>query len=182
MAENEEQDSRSRKSGKTGRYVLIGLLVVVVLIVVGYEGMHYTSRPQFCTSCHEIAPQVASWQKGPHSTVECLDCHAAPGNLGYVMRKIGAYKEIYYHFTNQVPAQITWTPHIDACLNCHSDKNSAYPNAINITLLPGSAANAPPISHQPMLAGNVNCLSCHGNVGHGPLAVPYVQNQTQSQS
>ncbi|WP_088188254.1 NapC/NirT family cytochrome c [Desulfosporosinus sp. FKA] len=163
MAPNEGQPAKASKAQRT---VLIGLLVLVVLLVGAYAGMHYTSRPQFCTSCHEIAPQVASWEKGPHKSVECLSCHAAPGNLGYIVRKVSSYKELYLHFTHQVPSQIQWTPHIDACLYCHSGKDSAYPNAKNITLAPGSAPNAPPISHQPMISGNVNCISCHGNVGH----------------
>lgn len=159
-------EGKPAKASKAQRTILIGLIVLVVLVIGAYAGMHYTSRPQFCTSCHEIAPQVASWQTGPHKDVECLNCHAAPGNLGYIVRKVSSYKELYLHFTNQVPANIEWSPHIDACLYCHSGKDSAFPNAKNITLAPGSAPNAPPITHQPMIAGNVNCISCHGNVGH----------------
>lgn len=165
MADNEGQPA---KAGKAQKVVLVILIVVVVLCVAAYAGMHYTSRPQFCTSCHEIAPQVASWEKGPHKDVECLSCHAAPGNIGYIVRKVSSYKELYLHFTNQVPAKLEWTPHIDACLYCHSGKDSAYPNAVNITLAPGSGANAPPISHQPMIDGQVSCISCHQNIGHAP--------------
>lgn len=159
-------EGKPAKTGKTQKIVLSGLIVLVVLIVGAYEGMHYTSQPQFCTSCHEIAPRVASWQTGPHKEVECLSCHAAPGNLGYIMRKLSSYKEVDLQFTNRVPAKIEWTPHLDACLYCHSGKDSAYPKAKNITLMPGSGPSAPPISHRPMIDGSVNCLSCHGNVGH----------------
>lgn len=169
MAPNEGKPKQA-KASRTQKTVLIGLIVVVILVVGAYEGMHYTSRPEFCTSCHEIAPQVALWEKGPHKDVECLSCHAAPGNLGYIVRKVSSYKELYLHFTNQVPNKLEWTPHTDACLYCHSGKDSAYPNAKNITLAPGSGPNAPPISHQPMIDGKVSCISCHKNIGHAPAA------------
>ena len=167
LARNEGQPARVSKPKKA---VLIGLIIVVVMGIGAYEGMHYTSRPQFCVSCHEIAPQVSLWETGSHKDVECLSCHAAPGNLGYLVRKVSSYKELYLHFTNQVPAKLEWTPHIDACLYCHSGKDSAYPKAKNITLVPGSSPNAPPIYHEPMIEGNVNCIDCHKNEGHVPKA------------
>jgi cytochrome c nitrite reductase small subunit len=167
LTPNEGKPDRVRRTQKT---VLIVLILAVVLVVGAYAGMHYTSRPQFCTSCHEISPQVASWKTGPHKDVECLSCHAAPGNVGYIVRKLSSYKEVYLHFTHQVPAKLEWIPHIDACLYCHSGKDSAHPNAKNITLAPGSGPNAPPISHQPMIDGKVSCINCHFNVGHAPAA------------
>lgn len=163
LGENEGKAGKASKKQKTVLFVSIG---IVVLLAGAYAGMHYTSRPGFCTSCHEIAPHVASWEMGPHKNVECLSCHAAPGNVGYIVRKVSSYKELYLHFTNQVPAELEWTPHTDACLYCHSGKDKAYPTVQNITLAPGSAPNAPTVSHQPMIDGKVNCISCHGNVGH----------------
>ena len=163
LAPNEGQPAQVSKTKKA---VLIGLIIVVVLGIGAIAGMHYTSQPQFCVTCHEIAPQVASWKTGSHKDVECLSCHAATGNLGYIVRKLSSYKEVYLHFANQVPPKLAWTPHIDACLYCHSGKNSAYPKAKNITLVPGSSPNAPAIYHQPMIDGNVNCVDCHINEGH----------------
>jgi cytochrome c nitrite reductase small subunit len=169
LAPNEGQPAQVSKTKKTV-FIGIGLIMVVVLGIGAYAGMHYTSQAQFCGTCHEIAPQVASWETGSHKDVGCLSCHAAPGNLGYIERKIGSYKEVYLHFTNQVPAKLEWTPHLESCLYCHSGKDSAYPKAKNITLVPGASPNAPPIYHQPMLDGNVNCIACHKYEGHTPKA------------
>ncbi len=153
-------------SGRAKKVMLVTLIVIVVLGVGAYAGMHYTSRPQFCATCHEIAPQAASYENSPHANagVECLDCHAKPGTLGYIKRKVASYKEVYEQVTNQVPAKIEWTPHLDSCLDCHSGKNSKFPNARNITLTSGP--NAPAINHKPMLDASINCLGCHQKIGH----------------
>ena len=165
MAPNEGQPV---KPGKGKKIMLIAVIVFAVLVVGAYGGMHYTSRPQFCASCHQIAPQVASYENSPHAKVgvECLDCHAKPGTLGYIERKLSSYKEIYEQITNNVPEKIEWTPRLDSCIDCHSGKNSKFPNAKNITVQ--NVPNAAPINHKPMLDGNVNCLGCHQNLGHAP--------------
>jgi len=165
LAPNKGKPARVTKTKKT---VLIGLIIVVVLGIGAYAGMHYTSQPHFCVTCHEIAPQVTSWETGSHNGVECLSCHAAPGNLGYLGRKIGSYKEVYLQLSNQVPAKLEWTPHLDSCIYCHSGKDSEYPKAKNITLVPGSGPNAPAIYHQTIIDGNSNCIACHINEGHTP--------------
>lgn len=154
------------KPSKAKRITLICLILIVILIAVAYAGMHYTSRPQFCSSCHEIAPQVTSWELGKHNMVTCLDCHASPGGTAYIIRKLSSYKEVYLHVFHHVPTTIVWVPHLDSCLYCHSGKNHSFPNAINITLNPGSAPNAPSISYQTMMSGQTNCISCHTNIGH----------------
>lgn len=169
LASNEGKEAPVNKTKKT---MLIVLIIVILLGIGAYAGMHYTSQPHFCSSCHEIAPQVTSWETGSHKGVECLSCHAAPGNIGYLVRKIGSYKEVYLHVSNQVPEKFEWTPHLESCIDCHTGKDSAYPTAKNITLVPGSSPNAPPIYHQPMIDANVNCVACHVNEGHLPKGQP----------
>ncbi len=106
MAANEGQPAQVKKTKKTVFFIGLGLMIAVVLLIGAYAAMHYTSQPQFCVTCHEIEPSGASWETGSHQEVKCLSCHATPGNLGYIERKVGSYKEIYLHFTNQVPAKL----------------------------------------------------------------------------
>lgn len=128
--------------------------------------MHYTSQPNFCASCHEISPQVATWQVSTHNSVTCLDCHSNPGTVGYVSRKLQAVKELYVHFTNQIPANIEPKVNTETCILCHTGKNSSFPQAKNIALTSGSLA--PSSSHTFILENKVSCLNCHRYIVHPP--------------
>lgn len=75
-------------STKTKKIIIIASLALVLLGIFAVVGMHYTSQPNFCASCHQIKPNVVSWSVGPHNDVTCLKCHADPGTVGYVKRKV----------------------------------------------------------------------------------------------
>ena len=50
-----------------------------MLVMVGCAAW-YTSRPQFCNSCHIMEPYYASWQQSSHKDVSCIECHFPPGS------------------------------------------------------------------------------------------------------
>lgn len=158
-----EQDKPSVKRNMK-RLVLLSLAGIVVLVLIAGVGMHYTSQPYFCQSCHEISPNVASWQISPHNNVPCLDCHANPGTVGYVSRKLKGLGEVYLHFTNQIPAKIEPKINTETCIVCHTGKISGFPNAKNITATSGP--QAPRISHTFILSKKVSCLNCHRYTAH----------------
>lgn len=163
--EHEDQEKPSVRKN-TKKLVFLSLAGIVLLLIIAGEGMHFTSQPNFCASCHEISPQVATWQSSPHNQVTCLDCHANPGTVGYVSRKLQAVKELYVHFTNQIPANIQAQVNIQTCILCHTGQNGNFPNAKNITLTSGPSA--PSTSHTFMLDNKVNCLNCHRYTAHPP--------------
>ncbi|HVJ50425.1 cytochrome c3 family protein [Desulfitobacterium sp.] len=160
-----EQEKLSVKKN-TKKLVFLSLAGLVVLFLIAGVGMHYTSQPNFCTSCHEISPHVATWQVSPHNNVPCLECHANPGTVGYVSRKLKSVSELYYHFTNQIPANIVAKLNIETCILCHTGKNNSFPEAKNITLTSGS--QAPSSSHAFVLENKVSCLNCHRYTAHPP--------------
>src|SRR5665811_565266 len=45
------------------RLLLLLSLAAIVLIVAAIAGMHFTSQPSFCSSCHEMNPQVTAWSR-----------------------------------------------------------------------------------------------------------------------
>jgi len=151
-------------STSTKKIIFITLVALIILGAGAAAGMHFTSKPEFCASCHQIQPQVVAWRNGPHNTVDCLSCHAEPGTVGYVERKLGGLKEVYLQVTNQIPAKIEAKPHLASCIACHTGGNSKYPNAKNLKL--DSGPNAPKLSHATILKDNYNCLGCHKDVGH----------------
>lgn len=168
--DNLDLAGQATKKVITRKFILFLSLLVVLLGVSAVTAMHYTSQPNFCASCHEIAPQVVTWGQGPHKDVTCLECHANPGEVGYVERKLASYKEVFLHFTNQVPNKIEARINIASCVACHSG-SIKYPKAKNIKLASGD--RAPAMDHSEIIKNNTSCLTCHGNVGH--QAVPTQQ-------
>lgn len=146
------------------KILLVSSLSVVVLVIAAITGMHFTSQPSFCSSCHEMQSQVTAWSTGPHKEVTCLSCHSTPGTVGYVTAKINGLNQVYQHVTNQIPANITAEVNPAACISCHTG-NSAYPKAKNITL--ESGALAPKMPHAQILKDKTSCITCHKFVGHG---------------
>lgn len=155
-----EQDTNKMNVRKTA---LIFGLFAVLLGVSTILTLKFTSQPNFCASCHEIAPQVASWSEGQHKDVSCLECHADSGTVGYTKRKFGSFQEVYIHFTNKIPSKIEAKLNIVSCIDCHSG-SSKYPKAKNIKLEGGE--RAPIMNHAEILQSKTSCLTCHESVGH----------------
>ena len=150
-------------STKTKKIIIIASLSIVLLGISAVVGMHYTSQPNFCASCHQINPSVVSWSVGPHKDVTCLKCHADPGTVGYVKRKVAGLNEVYLQVTNQIPDKIEAKTNPAACISCHTG-SSEFPEAKNLLLTSGE--RAPMFPHKEMLQNKTSCLTCHQNMGH----------------
>ncbi len=57
---------------------VFGAFLLVVTLLTAFSGI-YTSRPEFCRSCHNMEPYYISWQESSHSHVSCVKCHFPPG-------------------------------------------------------------------------------------------------------
>ena len=60
----------------------------------------YTSRPQFCNSCHIMEPYYKSWQESSHKDVSCIECHFPPGFGGKVRGKMLGLVQLAKYVTN----------------------------------------------------------------------------------
>jgi len=156
-------------SSKTKRLIITVSFAIVLLGILAVVGMHYTSQPNFCTSCHQINPSVVSWSVGPHKDVTCLKCHADPGTVGYVKRKVAGLNEVYLQVTNQIPDKIEARINPATCISCHTG-SSEFPKAKNLLLTSGE--RAPRFQHTEMLQNNTSCLTCHQNMGHSITTQP----------
>ncbi|GAW93844.1 cytochrome c3 family protein [Calderihabitans maritimus] len=134
--------------------LLIILISLVGLGVVGFASLEYTSRPQFCSSCHEMKPMYESWANSSHLTVDCLECHAEPGFTGLIKTKMGALRQVAEHFKGVDPADIVAEVPSERCTSCHEIEKIKPDN--------------PKFSHQLHLTVNFDCMDCHSRVVHGP--------------
>jgi nitrate/TMAO reductase-like tetraheme cytochrome c subunit len=105
--------------------------VTIVNVLIGtqitYRGVKYMETPQFCGgSCHVMSPELATYQNAPHSKIECVECHVAPGQAGYIRSKTSGIRQLFETVLNTYPRPIPsaiasnrLVPAAETCENCH---------------------------------------------------------------
>ena len=141
--------------------VLSGILLGIGGFTFYYaEGFSYFSTdPAACVNCHIMRPQFESWQKASHQiSATCVDCHLPHEGL---MKWIAKADNGYRHskgFTFQdfhEPIRIgEGNSRLlqDNCLRCHGDL---------VQEIVAESTSDP---------GDLRCVHCHRDVGHGPQA------------
>lgn len=106
-------------------------ITTILNILIGtqltYRAVSYMDTPQFCgSSCHTMAPQFAAYQNSPHSRVECVECHVAPGAAGWVNSKANGLRQLFQTITATAPKPVPsalasnrLVPARKTCENCH---------------------------------------------------------------
>ena len=108
------------------------VLALVVLIFIGGGGLVgaelYTSRPQFCGTCHVMDKYYRSWSRDIHSyklDVRCVDCHYAPGEQHTLHAKFKGLSQLASYFSGRY-GQARPRAHVNdaSCLRapCHGDQ------------------------------------------------------------
>jgi NapC/NirT cytochrome c family, N-terminal region len=107
-------------SWKPSATVLLAL--VAGAIAFGGIAIPLTNHPQFCASCHTIAPSYESWEKSSHKEVTCVACHVRPGVEGWIHDKAWAGTKdvaIYLFGTPTESHNLKATVDSNVCLSCH---------------------------------------------------------------
>jgi hypothetical protein len=92
-----------------------------------YRAVKHMETPSFCgTSCHTMLPEYTAYQNSPHSRVECVECHVAPGAEGWVASKTNGTRQLVQTVFNSMPRPIPsalesnrLVPARETCENCH---------------------------------------------------------------
>jgi len=100
---------------------------VVIGTQVTYRAVAHMETPQFCgATCHVHAPELAAYQNSPHSRVECVECHVAPGASGWIASKAAGTRQLVELVLNSYPKPIPsalesnrLVPARQTCENCH---------------------------------------------------------------
>jgi hypothetical protein len=72
----------------------ITLLNILIGTQVTYRAVKHMETPQFCGgTCHTMNPELAAYQNSPHSRVECVECHVAPGAAGWLSSKTSGIRQ-----------------------------------------------------------------------------------------
>jgi len=115
-------------SRRLKRLSIIALVALVLLAVLGLGAEYYTSRPQFCGSCHIMEPYYKGWEKDIHSDkadAACVDCHYAPGQQHTLKAKFRGMSQLMSYFSGRA-GRARPKAHVDdtSCLSskCHGDQ------------------------------------------------------------
>ncbi len=91
-------------------------------LALGGFAVPLTNHPQFCASCHNIAPSYESWVKSSHKEVTCVACHVRPGVEGWIHDKAWAgTKDVAIYLFGTPTASHDLKAKVDSnvCLSCH---------------------------------------------------------------
>jgi hypothetical protein len=140
---------------RTGTLVILGglTLTTLALLSAGAGSMavvEFSESNAFCgDACHAVmSPEYTAYQDGPHSRVDCVKCHVAPGAEGFLAAKIGGIRQLwgvtFGEVTRPIPTPIHGAPMSrELCQTCHSPaRDSAY-KAVTHDYFPNGQEDAP---------------------------------------
>jgi hypothetical protein len=104
-----------------------GALCIVVGTQLTYRAVGYMETPDFCgATCHTMKPEFAAYASSPHSRVECVDCHVAPGAAGWFKSKMNGMRQmvetVFHTQPKPIPSALEsnrLVPVRETCENCH---------------------------------------------------------------
>ena len=160
---------RSPEFWRKMRQVLLRILAVLVsfaflLLLMIFCAAWYTSRSDFCRSCHIMEPYYDSWKASTHKDVPCIECHFAPGFGGKLRGKmLGLVQLAKYVTSSEGPRPAAEIPDA-SCLRsgCHETR-----------LLSGREVyRGINFDHAPHLGEmrrgkQLRCTSCHSQIVQG---------------
>lgn len=120
-------DRRSALRRLAWFFGITGALNILVGTQVTYRAVKHMETPQFCgATCHTMNPELAAYENSPHSRVECVECHVAPGATGWIGSKTAGIRQLVETVLNTTPRPIPSAlesnrliPARETCENCH---------------------------------------------------------------
>lgn len=155
---------------KVGLRVLaaLGVLVFLLLLSAGTAGW-YTSRPEFCNSCHIMKPYYKSWQESTHKDVPCTECHFAPGFGGKLRGKmLGLVQLAKYVTSSEGPRPASEIPD-ESCLRsgCHEKRLLSGKVTFRGIHFDHQAHFPDPRTGALRRGKQLRCTSCHSQIVQG---------------
>jgi len=110
--------------------ILLGSATVLNVIVgtqFTYRAVEHMESVQFCgQTCHVMTPEFSAFQDSPHSRLQCVDCHVAPGAGGWLASKVAGSRQMMAVLLNNHPRPIAsalesgkLVPANETCEQCH---------------------------------------------------------------
>jgi hypothetical protein len=106
------------------------LVNLAIVVVASVGAAHYAETNSFCGQvCHTpMEPQAVAHRLSPHSEIDCVQCHVAPGVAGAVTAKMNGTRQLWgiltNHYAKPIPSPRDRLP-VPAvtCQGCHAPVN-----------------------------------------------------------
>ncbi|MFJ7728281.1 NapC/NirT family cytochrome c [Neobacillus sp. NPDC097160] len=143
------------------KFVTLALFFIVVFLSLGFSGLKATSSSEFCSSCHEMKPEVFTWKASTHSEVDCVNCHTDPGIKQIAKDKADGVIKNLRNEEDTTAAIIRMPKEIpdSACEKCHNISTREFTPSGDII-----------IPHKQHSDKKIKCTQCHSSVAHGKIA------------
>jgi nitrate/TMAO reductase-like tetraheme cytochrome c subunit len=141
-----------------------GAFLFVMVIMIGSAGW-YTSRSEFCNSCHIMEPYYDSWKSSKHNQVACIECHFAPGFGGKIRGKMLGLVQLAKYVTKTAPPGFSAEIPDASCLRSGCHESRLLSGRVDFK---GIAFDHSP--HLEKMRRNIKlrCTSCHSQIVQGP--------------
>lgn len=130
---------------------------LIFLVIYGAHRFSYAwfTHSSACIRCHEIEPYAASWEKSPHSNIDCRDCHETRGPFSRLDTTVRGVRDIVIHLKGRYSFPMRAVVYDTNCINCHL---GIFKPETNAPLLPKG--------HAGLIKNGVGCNNCHRDTGH----------------
>ena len=151
-------------------FIVVTVLNILIGTQLTYRAVTYMETPQFCGgSCHTMKPELAAYRNSPHSRVECVDCHVAPGAVGWVNSKTNGLHQLAATVFGTMPKPIPsalesnrLVPARETCEHCHWPQNFGGTRLRVLSKFADDEANTRTETVLLMLVGGNRISGIHG--------------------
>lgn len=149
-------------------------LTAVANVLIGtqftYRAIEHMETPQFCgATCHVMHPEFSAYQNSPHSRVECVQCHVAPGASGWISSKAAGVRQLvettFDTFPRPIPSALETNrlvPARETCENCHWPQKFAGVSLRVISKFAEDETNSRTETVLMMMVGGSKMAGIHG--------------------
>ena len=150
----ESTDSTRPPRRKRTRWIVLGVLVVVLFLLVW--PIVSTLQPGYYRHFLKLDDRMEYWAKSTHSKVTCTQCHVEPGVGGFVSFAARSIPAFYSQLvTGASDTNLLKAPSRAACQKCHTTYRTVAPSGD--LLIPHRA-------HVVVL--KMECVDCHKDLVH----------------
>lgn len=169
-------------------YLLLPVLgaALVLALVVGFSGRMFADTPTpsipekllYCGTCHSMEKETDTWQKSPHSSVACLQCHDE-SDVAWVKHELGDLGDT---MAGQQQAKSLHAIPLKApdarCEACHADQMDAIMKDVTpAPMTAGAKTTGTPGKPMTVKAAHavhtkkvgLSCAECHTDSAHGTV-------------
>ncbi len=143
---------------------LVGAACCGLLAIPAADLYYSSSRGEGCARCHEIRPNLVSWQGSTHRDMNCVECHTSTTRTNL--------RRVTTHLFSEPPEQIHLKTAdvfimMDKCVACHREEYARWGAGRHSASYERLFANK---EHNQKRQLMDDCLRCHGMHFEGAIS------------